>query len=323
MKAYIAVAAIAGLAVGFSVAAFGAVSPSLPPQGAELYRCQVHRGGGRDTRPDNALETFLWCWGHGVAPEADARLTKDGVAIAFHDATLKRVGRGISKRLAAAKIKDLDWAQIRDVDTGSYLDSAYSSVRIPTIDSVLAAMAGRPERLLYLDEKGAPPELVAEIARKYGVEKQIYFTSPDFKLMARWQKVVPGGLGMVWLGTWPKDNSPKAVAKADRFLEESLDRMEAAGWRGISQVQIHIRTDLSKTDPFCPSSDCIRRAIARLHKNGITVQAFTWTEGDNKDVLRKIWKLGFDNFATDDPLVLFELLPGLAKHKTGNEEKIR
>lgn len=315
MLSAVALCAVTGLAVGFSVAAFGAASPSIPPQGAELYRCQVHRGGGRDTRPDNALETFLWCWGHGVAPEADARLTKDGVAIAFHDATLKRVGRGISKRLAPAKIKDLDWAQIRDVDTGSYLDSAYSSVRIPTIESVLAAMAGRPERLLYLDEKGAPPELVAEIARKYGVEKQIYFTSPDFKLMARWQKAVPGGLGMVWLGTWPKDNSPKAVAKADRFLEESLDRMEAAGWKGISQIQIHIRTDLSKTDPFCPSSDCIRRAIARLHKNGITAQAFTWTEGANKDVLRQIWKLGFDNFATDDPLVLFELLPEFDSRK--------
>lgn len=120
---------------------------------------------------------------------------------------------------------------------------------------------------------------------------------------------------MVWLGTWPKDNSPKAVAKADRFLEESLDRMEAAGWKGISQIQIHIRTDLSKTDPFCPSSDCIRRAIARLHKNGITAQAFTWTEGANKDVLRQIWKLGFDNFATDDPLVLFELLPEFDSRK--------
>jgi hypothetical protein len=127
----------------------------------------------------------------------------------------------------------------------------------------------------------------------------------------------------VWLGTWPKDNSPKAVAKADRFLEESLDRMEAAGWKGISQVQIHIRTDLSKTDPFCPSSECIRRAIGRLHANGITAQAFTWTEGANKDVLRRIWKLGFDNFATDDPLVLFELLPELAKHGTGNGGKNR
>ena len=58
-----------------------------------------------------------------------------------------------------------------------------------------------------------------------------------------------------------------------------------------------------------------RRAISRLHKNGITVQAFTWTEGANKDVLRQIWKLGFDNFATDDPLVLFELRPEFDSRK--------
>ena len=246
------------------------------------------------------------------------RLTKDGVAIALHDETLKRTGRGIPKKLAAAKIKDLDWAQIRGVDVGSYLDRAYSSVRIPTLDSILAAMAGHPDRLLYLDEKGAPPEQVAELARKHGVEKQIYYTSPKFELMERWQKVVPGGLGMVWLGTWPKDNSPKSVARADKFLESTLDRMEATGWKGISQVQIHIRTDLSLPDPFCPSSDCIRKAIGRLHAHGITAQAITWTEGANKDVLRRIWKLGFDNFATDDPLVLFELLPELGSRGTSN-----
>ena len=318
MKTYITFAAVAGLAFALSASGDNAAGAAVPPQGTELFRCQVHRGGGRDTRPDNALETFLWCWGHGVAPEADARLTKDGVAIALHDATLKRVGRGIPKSLAAAKIKDLKWAQIRDVDTGSYLDPSYSSVRITTIDSVLAAMAGRPDRLLYLDEKGAPPELVAELARKHGVEKQIYYTSPKFELVARWQNVVPGGFGMVWLGTWPKDNSPKSVARADKFLESTLDRMEATGWKGISQVQIHIRTDLSLPDPFCPSSDCIRRAIGRLHANGITVQAFTWTEGANKDALRRIWKLGFDNFATDDPLVLFELLPELGNRDASN-----
>ena len=295
MKTYFAIAAVAGMAAVLSAAGGDTPGAAVPPQGTELFKCQVHRGGGRDTRPDNALETFLWCWGHGVAPEADARLTKDGVAIALHDETLKRVGRGISKSLATAKIKDLNWAQIRDVDTGSYLDPSYSSVRITTIDSVLAAMAGRPDRLLYLDEKGAPPELVAELARKHGVEKQIYYTSPKFELVARWQNVVPGGFGMVWLGTWPKDNSPKSVA-----------------------VQIHIRTDLSLPDPFCPSSDCIRRAIGRLHANGVTVQAFTWTEGANKDVLRRIWKLGFDNFATDDPLTLFELLPEFGSRGTSN-----
>ena len=58
-------------------------------RGQGLYRCQVHRGGGRDTRPDNSLETFLWCWGHGVAPEADARLTKDG-AVSQSRFTIRR-----------------------------------------------------------------------------------------------------------------------------------------------------------------------------------------------------------------------------------------
>jgi len=306
------VLAMAGLSVAIAMA-------DVPPQGSELFRCQVHRGGGRRTRPDNALETFLWCWGHGVAPEADARLTKDGVVIALHDNTLKRVTRGIPSELASTEVKMLNWADIRDVDVGSYLDPSYSSTRIATIDSIFAAMAGRPDRLLYLDEKGAPPELVAELARKHGVEKQIYYTSKRFELMARWQEVVPGGLGMVWLGTWPKENTPESVLKANKFLEDSLDRMEASGWKGISQIQIHIRTDLSRQDPFCPSSDCIRKAIRRLHDRGITVQSFTWTEGANKDVLRKIWKLGFDNIATDDPLVLFELLPELGAMDVSEE----
>lgn len=122
-----------------------------------LCMSQVHRGGGRDTRPDNSLETFLWCWEHDVAPEADARLTKDGVAIAFHDGNLKRVGRGISTELAATSVSNLTWAQIREVDVGSYLGREYASTRVPTMESVFAAMSGHPDRFLYLDEKGAPP----------------------------------------------------------------------------------------------------------------------------------------------------------------------
>ena len=288
------------------------VSARRETRGQGLYRCQVHRGGGRDTRPDNSLETFLWCWGHGVAPEADARLTKDGVAIAFHDPTLQRIARGIPGELQTREIKDMTWDEIKDVDVGSYMGEEYATTRIATMDSIFAAMAGRPDRILYLDEKGAPPEMMAQMARKHGVEKQIYYTSPDFRLMARWQEVVPDGLGMVWLGTWPTDNSAESVARADEFLERTFREMEAEGWSGISQIQLHIRTDLTKPDPFCPSTACLKKSIELLHAKGLTVQAFTWTEGANKDVLRRLWSLGFDNFATDDPLVLFELLPEFA-----------
>ena len=284
-----------------------------PDRLAYLNRGQVHRGGGRDTRPDNALETFLWCWGHGVAPEADARLTKDGVVIALHDNTLKRVGRGISKKLAKTPVKDLTWDEIKDVDVGSYLAPEYASTRISTFEAICATMAKRPERLLFVDEKGASPQQIAEIARRFGVERQIIYTSRHFELMAGWQKEVPGGLGMVWLGTGAKDNSPASVAKADKFLEDTFREMAASNWVGISQVQFHVRTDFTKDDPFCPSTAAMKRGIELLHRHGITVQALSWTEGKNPELYRRLWDLGFDNLCTDDPLVLFEFLKGLKR----------
>ncbi len=273
-----------------------------------LFRSQVHRGGGAKSRPDNALETFLWCWGHGVSPEADARLTKDGVAIAMHDETFKRIGRGITAEFAARKVKDLTWDEIKDVDTGSYLGEQYASTRIATMESIFAAMKGRPERLLYVDEKGAPPEVIAELANKFGVIEQVYYCSYNWKLIPRWRKVAPKGRSMVWLGAYPKDNSPESIARAEKFVQRNLDEMAATGFDGVDQVQLHLRTDLSKEDIFCPSTPFLKRAIELMHKHGVTVNGVTWTHGTNKDVHRKIWKLGFDHFTTDYPETLFEIV---------------
>ena len=149
--------------------------------------------------------------------------------------------------------------------------------------------------------------------------EQTYYCSSNWRKVVEWRKIAPKGRSMVWLGNFPRNNDPENVAKTEAFVQKRLDEMAETGFDGIDQVQIHVRTDLSRPDPFCPSSDCIRRAIGRLHANGITVQAFTWTEGANKDALRRIWKLGFDNFATDDPLVLFELLPELGNRDASNK----
>ena len=287
----------------------GAEEASARQQG--LFRCQIHRGGGAADRPDNALETFLWAWGHGVAPEADARLTKDGVAIALHDDNLKRVGRGISQELQTRKINTLNWDEIRDVDTGSYLNAAYASTRISTMESIFAAMKGRPDRLLYLDEKGAPPEMMAEMAIRFGVEEQVYYCSPRFQLIPRWKKAAPKGKSMVWLGTWPRDNSPESIQRAEAFLDKTFEEMKAVNFDGIDQIQIHVRTDLSKPDPFCPSTPYLKRAIEMLHQRGILVQTITWTEGNNPAVYEKLWELGFDSFATDYPFALFDVMKRL------------
>lgn len=299
--------------------------PKPPPIPREqgLFRCQVHRGGGSRSRPDNSLETFLWCWGHGLAPEADARLTKDGVAIAMHDDNLKRVGRGISASLAERKIRDLAWDEIRDVDVGSYLNAQYATTRIATMESVFAAMKGRPDRILYVDEKGAPPELIAELANRFGVIEQVYYCSWNWKIIPRWRAIAPKGRSMVWIGNWPKSNSTEDIARTEAFIQKRLDAMAATGFAGIDQVQIHLRTDLSKPDVFNPSSAFIRRAIALLHKHGVTVNGVTWTEGANKDVYRKMWDLGFDHFTTDYPETLFEVVDEIRRgdRKTQRTEK--
>lgn len=294
------------LFVSFALAALAATAgqwakPTPIPREKGLFRSQIHRGGGRASRPDNSLETFLWCWGLGFAPEADARLTKDGVAIAMHDDNLKRIGRGISPELAAKKIKDLTWEEVRDVDTGSYLGPQYATTRLATMEAVFAAMKGRPERLLYVDEKGAPPELIAELAEKFGVIEQIYYTSSRWQLIPRWRKIAPKGRSMVWLGNFPRNNSPENIAKTEAFVQQRLDEMAAIGFDGIDQVQIHVRTDLTKEDPFCPSTPFLKRAVELLHKHGVSAQTVTWTEGTNAEVHKKLWDIGFDHFTSDYP----------------------
>ena len=287
--------------------------PAPMPREKGLFRSQIHRGGGAKSRPDNSLETFLWCWGLGFAPEADARLTKDGVAIAMHDGDFRRIGRGITREFAVKKIEDLTWSEIRDVDTGSYLAPQYSTTRLATMEAVFAAMKGRPDRLLYVDEKGAPPKVIAELAEKFGVIEQTYYCSPSWRKVVEWRKVAPKGRSMVWLGNFPRDNSPESVAKTEAFVQKRLDEMAATGFDGIDQVQIHVRTDLSKEDPFCPSTPFIKRAIEKMHGYGVTVNGVTWTEGTNAEVHRRMWEIGFDHFTSDYPEFFSEFAKTIRK----------
>ena len=62
----------------------------------------------------------------------------------------------------------------------------------------------------------------------------------------------------------------------------------------------------SGVNPFCPSSAFIRRAIELMHKHGVSVNGVTWTEGENADIHRKLWDLGFDHFTSDYPVFFSE-----------------
>ena len=175
------------------------------------------------------------------------------------------------------------------------------------MEAIFASMKGRPERLLYVDEKGAPPELIAKLANQFGVIEQVYYCSSNWRLIPRWRTAAPKGRSMVWLGNFPRVVDEANIQKTEAFVQQRLDEMAATGFDGIDQVQIHVRTDLSRKDPFCPSTPFLKRAVELLHKHGVSAQTVTWTEGTNEEVYRKLWDLGFDHFTTDYPETLFKL----------------
>ena len=179
----------AAVAAGLALAAFAG------PRTGLLHLSHVHRGGGKLERPDNTLETFKWCWENGSALECDCRKTKDGVGIMLHDKTLKRTARGIPAELAKKDVsKEVTWAEIKDVDVGSYLKELnpaaadFSHHRIPTIEATFAAMKGHPTYLCFVDEKGAGPAYIAAKAREAGVLDQVYYTGQDYGNALKWNK---------------------------------------------------------------------------------------------------------------------------------------
>ncbi len=271
--------------------------PFAPPQegGPQAVLIQFHRGGG-NIRPDNTLETFLWAWARGGIPEADCRRTKDGVAIAFHDGDLRRLGRGISDETKKKPIGELTWDELKNIDVGSYLSPEYSTQRISTIEAVFASMKNRPERLLYVDEKGASPELIAQLAEKYGVQEQIIFASTNYDLIVRWKKIAPKARALHWMGSWGASKED-----SEKMLQERLDKLEKVNFAGIDILQIHVKTDLSREDPFIPGSDFMRRAGEQIKKHGIIFQSLSWTNGDKPETYRRLIGLGVQSFATDWP----------------------
>src|SRR6187200_1239601 len=76
----------------------GLMAAKSPAKEPIPFHIQAHRGAG-DAFPENTLESFEWSWKHGVTPESDLRMTKDGVIVCFHDSNFKRVPYHISDSL--------------------------------------------------------------------------------------------------------------------------------------------------------------------------------------------------------------------------------
>ena len=276
------------IAASFAVALF--VVATARANEPAPFHIQAHRGAG-DALPENTLESFEWSWAHGITPESDLRLTKDGVIVCFHDASFKRVPYSIDDQLKKSSVEKSTLAEVQQLDVGSFRGPQFAGERIPTLESVLAKMEGKPDRLLYLDIKSIDLKQLEALVRKHKVERQVIFTSENHRLLRDWKKLVPESQTLLWYRCTEKE------------LEKKLNELRRTKYAGITHLQIHVKVgDLTSDDPFTPSSAFLKNLGRELEFNDIVFQTFS-AECKDQQAFEKLLALGVQSFATDYPEV--------------------
>ncbi|MGE6257022.1 glycerophosphodiester phosphodiesterase [Heyndrickxia sporothermodurans] len=138
----------------------------------------AHRGASGYS-PENTMVSFQKALEqHSDGIELDVRLTKDGVPVVCHDATIKRTSNG------KGYIHDFTLEELKTYDFGSWYSDEFKGECIPTLEEVLILLKNR-DILLNIEIKNGPiipDHLEDEILRliyKYECNEKVIVSSFD------------------------------------------------------------------------------------------------------------------------------------------------
>lgn len=225
----------------------------------------AHRGLSADA-PENTLYAFSDAISVGADfIELDVQQTRDGVLVVMHDSNLKRT-TGMNKN-----IWDVDYADIQNLDAGSWFDPAYANARIPTLEETLQFVDKRAKLNIEIKPtKHGSDTLeqdVAELITRYQYTDACYVTSFSYGSLKKVKEANPeirtGYLMSVAYGQF------YSLKYADAF---SLNKVFVT-----SQV------------------------VNAAHQQG--KQIFAWTVNSMSEV-RSLCNLHVDSIITDDPVMV-------------------
>ena len=225
----------------------------------------AHRELSADA-PENTLYAFSDAISVGADfIELDVQQTRDGVLVVMHDSNLKRT-TGVNK-----DIWDVDYADIQDLDAGSWFDPAYANARIPTLEETLQFVDKRAKLNIEIKPtKHGSDTLeqdVAELITRYQYTDACYVTSFSYGSLKKVKEANPeirtGYLMSVAYGQF------YSLKYADAF---SLNKVFVT-----SQV------------------------VNAAHQQG--KQIFAWTVNSMSEV-RSLCNLHVDSIITDDPVMV-------------------
>lgn len=225
----------------------------------------AHRGLSADA-PENTLYAFSDAISVGADfIELDVQQTRDGVLVVMHDSNPKRT-TGVNK-----DIWDVDYADIQNLDAGSWFDPAYANARIPTLEETLQFVDKRAKLNIEIKPtKHGSDTLeqdVAELITRYQYTDACYVTSFSYGSLKKVKEANPeirtGYLMSVAYGQF------YSLKYADAF---SLNKVFVT-----SQV------------------------VNAAHQQG--KQIFAWTVNSMSEV-RSLCNLHVDSIITDDPVMV-------------------
>ncbi len=291
-------------------------SGTAPPRrGAEAlsefldhpYPLAIAHRGGNGPHPENTMAAFEHALSLGYRYiETDVHATRDGVAVAFHDPDLRRLGA------LPARIRELSWADLRRVRLGG-------REPIARVVELLDAWPGVRVNLDPKSDRALDPLLAA--IRDTGAWSRVCIGSFSGRRLARARRAAPpalctsagpGEVAAVRLSSLLPQARPGAPerergngGRSDGGLRESvLARARRALLGGVLPdprnahcLQVPIRhRGLRVID---------RAFVARAHALGLRVHA--WTVNDPA-AMRALLDMGVDGIMTDELEILREVL---------------
>jgi glycerophosphoryl diester phosphodiesterase len=229
----------------------------------------AHRGASA-AAPENTLPAFERAIALGAEGiELDAKRTRDGVVIAFHDPTLRRT-TGMEGRPG-----EYDWPVLQRAEAGAWMSTEFGGVRIPSLDEIFETVGSRALINVELsdywaDQRWLAEGVVASVVH-HGLERRVLlssFQSSALRAAHRLAPEIPRGrlFGPTWLSyrdRWPQRRAP------------------------IDAEHPH---DSRITSP----------RIADAHRKGRRLHAYTVNDPDR---MRELWAWGIDGIITDLPEV--------------------
>ena len=117
----------------------------------------AHRGQSVDA-PENTLEAYRRAARLGADMiEADVGMTRDGVLVMMHDATIDRTTNG------RGDLRELTLDEIRRFDAGSWFGVEFAGLNVPTTEETLT-LARELRVMMCFEAKGGSADESAEIA---------------------------------------------------------------------------------------------------------------------------------------------------------------